>query len=229
MEEATFQSAMNSLQAIRCQEAIAAFTEALQTRPSSAQGFYNRGIAYLRVGQLQEALSDFKAALRLNPNLSEAHLGKGNVYAELNDLEAAIESYNHRLEALPNDATTVFNRATAYAELGNTSSALSDYQRARDLFSEQGDITTAQKALGRLQRLNELAKPQDFTPIKTKSAGTSNDEPDPLVRDKLLRLLKQDRSMAERLIDQAKKNDPNRSESWYWEKVLWDLERDRFR
>lgn len=227
--EVVFQSSMKYLKEIRCREAIAAFTEALQTRPSSAQGFYNRGIAYLRVGQLQEALADFKTALRLNPDLSEAHLGKGNVYAELNDLETAIESYNQRLEASPDDAVTLFNRATAYAELGDNPSAIGDYQHARILFSDRGDIITAQKILGRLQRLNEMDKPLDLTQTKTKNTGASNDEPDPLVRDKLLRLLKQDREMAERLIAQAKQKNPNQSEAWYWEKVLWDLERDRFR
>jgi hypothetical protein len=77
-----------------------------------------------------------------------------------------------------------------YAELGDNPSAISDYQHARILFSDQGDIVTAQKIWGRLQRLKEMDNALEFSPLKTKSTGTSNDQLDPLMRDKLLRLLK---------------------------------------
>jgi hypothetical protein len=31
----------------------------------------------------------------------------------------------------------------------------------------------------------------------------------------------------ERLLETARRNTPDRSEQWYWEKILYDLERDR--
>jgi hypothetical protein len=33
----------------------------------------------------------------------------------------------------------------------------------------------------------------------------------------------------DRLIDQARLRNPGEAEQWYWEKVLYDLERDRWR
>ena len=44
---------------------------------------------------------------------------------------------------------------------------------------------------------------------------------------KLLNLLGGDHATASRLLDQAKDSHPNQTRSWYLEKVIWDLERDR--
>ncbi len=46
---------------------------------------------------------------------------------------------------------------------------------------------------------------------------------------RLLQLLRGDRTAAKRLIERAKEKNPGRSENWYWEKVIYDLERDRYR
>jgi hypothetical protein len=31
----------------------------------------------------------------------------------------------------------------------------------------------------------------------------------------------------ERLLEIARRNNPERTEQWYWEKILYDMERDR--
>lgn len=49
------------------------------------------------------------------------------------------------------------------------------------------------------------------------------------LRQKLLTLVHRDLSLAELLIDSARRNNPGHSEDWYWEKVIYDLERDRDR
>jgi hypothetical protein len=49
------------------------------------------------------------------------------------------------------------------------------------------------------------------------------------VRQKLLKLLGNNQATADRLIRQAKLRNPGEPEQWYWEKVLYDLERDRWR
>jgi hypothetical protein len=36
-----------------------------------------------------------------------------------------------------------------------------------------------------------------------------------------------DMERIERLLDIARRNNPDRSEQWYWEKILYDMERDR--
>ncbi len=46
-------------------------------------------------------------------------------------------------------------------------------------------------------------------------------------QNKLLRLLSGDRAAAMRLGERVKHRHPGKSEEWYWEKAIEDLERDR--
>ncbi|MBD1890025.1 hypothetical protein [Coleofasciculus sp. FACHB-SPT9] len=46
-------------------------------------------------------------------------------------------------------------------------------------------------------------------------------------QNKLLRLLSGDRAAAMRLVERLKQRHPGKSEEWYWEKAIEDLERDR--
>ncbi|MBD2085787.1 MULTISPECIES: hypothetical protein [unclassified Coleofasciculus] len=47
------------------------------------------------------------------------------------------------------------------------------------------------------------------------------------LQNKLLRLLSGDRAAAMRLVERVKQRHPGKSEEWYWEKAIEDLERDR--
>ncbi len=47
------------------------------------------------------------------------------------------------------------------------------------------------------------------------------------LRRKLCPLVHGDWSLAERLLESVKKKNPGHSEDWYWEKVIYDLERDQ--
>ena len=46
-------------------------------------------------------------------------------------------------------------------------------------------------------------------------------------RQRLLRLTGGNRSVADRLVDRVRSQHPERSEQWWWEKAIYDIERDR--
>jgi hypothetical protein len=46
---------------------------------------------------------------------------------------------------------------------------------------------------------------------------------------KLLKLVGGDRQMVDRLTKQSQVRHPDKSADWHWEKVIYDLERDRWR
>jgi hypothetical protein len=50
---------------------------------------------------------------------------------------------------------------------------------------------------------------------------------DPEIRRRTIVIAGHDMDRIERLLDNARRNYPDRSEQWYWEKILHDLERDR--
>lgn len=66
---------------------------------------------------------------------------------------------------------------------------------------------------------------QPSTP-KPHSANANRLPPHPLT-PQLLSLVQGDRSTATRLLSQCKQKHPGNCETWYYEKVIWDLKRDR--
>jgi hypothetical protein len=61
------------------------------------------------------------------------------------------------------------------------------------------------------------------------SQSKSHGKVDRKTYNKLMRLLGDNRKTIDRLVDNARRKNPYQSEQWYWEKVLYDLERDRWR
>jgi hypothetical protein len=68
------------------------------------------------------------------------------------------------------------------------------------------------------------------------SAGKRRNPPNQIFRPqqrhlerKLLKLLGGNRGTANRLIQQSQLRHPEKSADWHWEKVIYDLERDRWR
>jgi hypothetical protein len=49
----------------------------------------------------------------------------------------------------------------------------------------------------------------------------------PDTRRRTIVLAGHDMERVERLLNNARRNNPDRMEQWYWEKILYDMERDR--
>ena len=75
------------------EEAIVAFTAAIEIDPKRAEAFVGRGDAYVGSGETEEnlaaALADYEAALNLDATLANAWLGLANVYLLQEDMENA--------------------------------------------------------------------------------------------------------------------------------------------
>jgi tetratricopeptide (TPR) repeat protein len=64
-------------------EAIAAYDEAIHRNPTHPLAFYNRGTAYLYLGQYQPALNDYSEAIRVSPGDAEVYAARAFCYALL--------------------------------------------------------------------------------------------------------------------------------------------------
>jgi hypothetical protein len=71
-----------------------------------------------------------------------------------------------------------------------------------------------------------------FDKFSTKShpngmfAGQKSDKVDPKLQRRTIALMNNDRQRIDRLLTNARQRNPGQSEQWYWEKILYDLERD---
>lgn len=64
-------------------EAIAVYDEAIHRNPMHPLAYYNRGTAYLDLGQYQPALNDYSEAIRFSPGDAEAYAARAFCYALL--------------------------------------------------------------------------------------------------------------------------------------------------
>ena len=89
------------------EEAIIAFTAAIEIDPKQAPLYSGRGRAYVFSGETAEnlaaALADFEAALELDETLAEAWLGLADVYIRQGDYDKALEVLRTGLDKTGND------------------------------------------------------------------------------------------------------------------------------
>lgn len=84
------------------QEAIIAFTVAIEIDPKQAPAYMGRGDAYIRSGETEENLlaaqTDYEMAIELDRTSVDAYLGLADVYIRLGDYDKALELLRQGLE-----------------------------------------------------------------------------------------------------------------------------------
>ena len=95
-----------------------------------ATAHFERGNAYLAVGEHAHVIEDYDEAVALDPENVVAHSNRGTAYRALGENERAIEDYNEVVRINPDYAAVYNNRANAYNDLGQREKALEDYGEA---------------------------------------------------------------------------------------------------
>jgi len=60
--------------------AVEYLNNAIKLQPNYAETYYNRGVAYDKLGQYQRAIEDYNQAFRLNPDYAKAYNNRGINY-----------------------------------------------------------------------------------------------------------------------------------------------------
>jgi tetratricopeptide (TPR) repeat protein len=100
---------------------------------------YNRGTAYITLGNYAQAISDFDRAIEINPESAVAYNNRGFAYGKLGNYRQAISDYDRAIEINPEFAAAYTNRGETYHELGNNRQAISDFDRAIEINPEYAD------------------------------------------------------------------------------------------
>jgi tetratricopeptide (TPR) repeat protein len=114
-------------------DAITAFTRAIELNPKYAKAYGGRGVAYSRLGKHNKAIKDFNKVIGLNPKNAEAYGGRGFAYAGLGNHNQAIKDYSKAIGLNPNYANNYNNRGVSYSRLDNHTQAIKDYSKAIEL------------------------------------------------------------------------------------------------
>lgn len=84
-------------------EAVAAFTSAIELNPADFTFYNNRGLAHYAAKNYDEAILDFNRAVEINPNDSLIYNNRGVAYEDKGEIGQAIVDYRKALELNPND------------------------------------------------------------------------------------------------------------------------------
>jgi tetratricopeptide (TPR) repeat protein len=115
-------------------EAIAAFTKAIQLNPKYSSAYANRSAAYGTLRDHQQALADSNKAIELDPKDAVAYVNRGSAHAGLKNYKQAIEDADRAIQLDPKLGIAYYNRARSYIMLGNWQQAIKDSNKAIELY-----------------------------------------------------------------------------------------------
>ncbi|MCL1472800.1 hypothetical protein [Argonema antarcticum] len=114
------------------------------------------------------------------------------------------------------DDLETFTKKAFYLVIGGISLTCENIGKTLQELGEQAPIVVDEMIKEGEAKFNEWYSEQQNPSIRPREE----------LRQRLFVLVKGDWDLAERLLHQARENNPGRSEDWYWEKVIYDLERD---
>lgn len=134
-------------------QAITAFTRALQLNPKGVKSIILVGYTLGMLGHFDEALLKFQEALRLEPDNYSAHGYLGAALLAMGRSAEAEKSLRRSLEISPHFRFGLFWLARLYENSGRRKEAIQEYQHLLHYFPDH------QKAVERLQTLQGAARP----------------------------------------------------------------------
>ena len=107
------------------QQAMEAYTEAIETDKGNARAYYNRALLYRERDDASRVIADCTEAIKIDPQFAEAYLLRGNAYASQDAFDAACQDYGKAIAVRPKYAMAFFNRS------------LVKHRRSTELFAEK--------------------------------------------------------------------------------------------
>ena len=107
-------------------------------KQKKAGAYNNRGLVYLKKGDLKKAIEDYTRAIALKPDYALAYNGRGTAYFNKGKFDTAIQNYKKAIDCAPDDelkADAHSNRGNAYFRRrgkGDLTQAIEDYTQAID-------------------------------------------------------------------------------------------------
>ncbi|MEI6047046.1 MAG: SUMF1/EgtB/PvdO family nonheme iron enzyme, partial [Chloroflexota bacterium] len=165
--------------------------------PKTANGYLNRGFAYIGPRKYQQALEAYDRALELKPDFDLGYLNRGNGYYFLQKYERAIQDYDRAIQLRPGFANGYYNRGLAYYSLKEYEKAIQSHDLALQC-SPNYTNASYNRGLAYEVLKNRAAARRDFQ--KAAEAGL------PEAKEKLAKLDEEERRFGVQVVlDQLKK------------------------
>ncbi len=120
-------------------EAIPEFTKAIELKPDLWDAWWDRGVAYAKLGKLDESIADYSKPTEMVPQNPIAWINRGGAYCDLRQWDKALADDTQAIGLDPTLAIAWNNRGFAYQQLGQWKEALVDCSKAVELDPTLGE------------------------------------------------------------------------------------------
>lgn len=114
----------------RYEEAIGAYSQAINLEPRNIGAYFQRGCAYHQLGLYQRAASEFDQVIALDPVNARAYYRKGLAYYKLRLYQRAISNFDLTIALNPNDVEAYDKCGSAYFHLEQYPRAINEFDQA---------------------------------------------------------------------------------------------------
>ncbi len=209
--------------------AIKDINQAIFLEPQNLEVRISRGKIRTEIGDAQGAIADFNELLREYPSNAKLYGDRAKAYLRLKDYRTAIEDFSRSLALDAANPQIYSDRADARYDFGDIKGAIADYQQAANIWFNQSIMDRYRYALDRINlwqsELEKQTKEAKRQQINSAATVDLMQMPTLELQQKLLSLVGGNMAIAQRLIDIAKQDHPNMPEVWYWQKVIFDIEK----
>jgi tetratricopeptide (TPR) repeat protein len=109
-------------------KAIDAFKEEVRKKPTSAEAYFNLGLAYGKTGQQDEEIAAYEQVIKLKPNVSSTYFNLGTVYNGIGQKQKAIAAFKDAIRLNPNYIKARYAICKIYIEMGDRGNALNELE-----------------------------------------------------------------------------------------------------
>lgn len=145
-----YDQGLQALREDRHDDAVTAFSSALDADPTFAVAVYNRGLAHFLLGHDSRAIADFDQALRLGYDDAVVYRQRGNAHSRRGDVAPALADYARAIELEPTNAVAYLNRGEVFQNTLQKALAIEDYRTVLTLPCEQHLLDLARRRLDAL-------------------------------------------------------------------------------
>lgn len=127
----------------RPQDAIAAYTKALQREPKNRPALEHRAAAYTKLKDDKHALADLTAIVAANPDEPSDYMRRGEAFLATHQYDEAIKDFDHAILLDPKSGRALAGRGSGYASKGNLEEAAKDIDSANAIIPKNADLLRA--------------------------------------------------------------------------------------
>ncbi len=131
--ESAFQQGNVLMMVKQLNMAIKRYSHAIELAPNFADAYTNRGLAYVKKGEIDRGIEDHNKAIELKPDYAEAYFNRGGTYKSKGEIDRAIDDFSAAITLKQDYAAAYTNRGLAYVKKGEIDRGIEDHNKAIEL------------------------------------------------------------------------------------------------